>query len=48
LGFLAGQHIVTIYTTFEHYKWYAIGALVIVAAIVITNRVRRGRADRRA
>ena len=48
LGFLAGAHMVTIYAAFEHYKWYAIGALVVAAAIVITNRVRRGRAARGA
>jgi membrane protein DedA with SNARE-associated domain len=48
LGFLAGAHMVTIYAAFEHYKWYAIGALVVAAAIVITNRVRRGRAERGA
>jgi membrane protein DedA with SNARE-associated domain len=48
LGFLAGAHMVTIDAAFEHYKWYAIGALVVAAAIVITNRVRRGRAERGA
>jgi membrane protein DedA with SNARE-associated domain len=45
LGFLAGEHMVAIYAAFEHYKWYAIGALVIAVAIVISNRVRRGRAE---
>jgi membrane protein DedA with SNARE-associated domain len=48
LGFLTGAHMVTIYAAFGHYKWYLIGALVIVAAIVITNRVRHGRTTRGA
>ena len=25
LGYLAGEHIVEIYDTFERYKWYVIG-----------------------
>ncbi|WP_029116836.1 DedA family protein [Mycobacterium sp. URHB0044] len=45
-GFLAGEHVVAIYSAFEHYKWYVIGVLVIAVAIVIANRVRRGRAQR--
>ena len=45
LGFLAGEHMVAIYAAVEHYKWYVIGALVIAVAIVIANRVRRGRAQ---
>jgi len=44
LGFLAGENIVEIYATFEHYKWYVIAAIVVVAAVLITRRVRRGRA----
>jgi membrane protein DedA with SNARE-associated domain len=40
LGYLAGEHIVEIYDTFERYKWYVIGALVVVVAIVIAHRVR--------
>jgi membrane protein DedA with SNARE-associated domain len=48
LGYLAGAHMVTIYGAFEHYKWYLIGALVMVAAIVITIRVRHGRTTRGA
>jgi hypothetical protein len=40
--------MVTIYAAFEQYKWYGIGALVIAIAIVITIRVRRGRAERGA
>jgi membrane protein DedA with SNARE-associated domain len=48
LGYLAGENIVEIYDTFEGYKWYVIGALAVVIAIVITRRVRRGRAERTA
>jgi membrane protein DedA with SNARE-associated domain len=52
LGYLAGENIVEIYDTFERYKWYVIGALAVVIAIVITRRVRhsrsRGRAERPA
>ncbi len=43
LGYLAGENIVEIYDTFERYKWYVVGAVVIVVAIVITHRVRRRR-----
>ena len=48
LGFLAGEHTAEIYDTFERYKWYVIGALVVVVAIVIAHRVRRSRAERPA
>jgi membrane protein DedA with SNARE-associated domain len=48
LGYLAGENIVEIYDTFERYKWYAIGALAVVVAIVITHRVRRRSAERAA
>jgi membrane protein DedA with SNARE-associated domain len=48
MGFLAGEHMVVIYAAFEQYKWYVIGAIVIAVAIVISNRVRRGRAERGA
>jgi membrane protein DedA with SNARE-associated domain len=48
LGYLAGEHIVEIYDTFERYKWYLIGALIVVVAIVIGHRVRRRRARRAA
>ena len=44
LGYLAGENIVEIYATFEHYKWYVIAAIVVVAAAAITRRVRHGRA----
>ncbi len=44
LGYLAGENIVEIYAAFEHYKWYVIAALVVVAAILLTRRVRYGRA----
>jgi membrane protein DedA with SNARE-associated domain len=52
LEYLAGENIVEIYDTFERHKWYVIGALAVVIAIVITRRVRhsrsRGRAERTA
>lgn len=48
LGYLAGEHIVEIYDTFERYKWYVVGALAVIVAIVIAHRVRRGRAERTA
>jgi membrane protein DedA with SNARE-associated domain len=48
LGYLAGEHIVVIYEQFERYKWYVIGALAVVVAIVIAHRVRRSRAERTA
>jgi membrane protein DedA with SNARE-associated domain len=41
LGYLAGEHIVDIYAGFERYKWYAIGGVAVVIAIVIARRVRR-------
>jgi membrane protein DedA with SNARE-associated domain len=44
VGYLAGEHIVEIYAGFEHYKWFVIAAMVVVAAILITRRVRRRRA----
>jgi len=48
VGFLAGEHIDEIYDQFERYKWFVIVALVIVVAIVIAHRVRRGRAAQTA
>jgi membrane protein DedA with SNARE-associated domain len=48
LGYLAGEHIVEIYDGFERYKWYVIGALVVVVAIVVAHRVRRRRTTRTA
>jgi membrane protein DedA with SNARE-associated domain len=48
LGYLAGDNIAEIYGAFERYKWYAIGALVVVIAIVIAHRVRRRRAGQAA
>ena len=48
LGYLAGENIVEIYDTFEQYKWFVIGALAVVVAIVIARRVRRRRAGRPA
>jgi membrane protein DedA with SNARE-associated domain len=47
-GYLAGQNIVEIYDTVERYKWPVIAAVAVVGAIVITVRVRRGRAKRTA
>jgi membrane protein DedA with SNARE-associated domain len=47
-GYFAGEHIAEIYDTFERYKWYVVGAAAVVIAIVITRRVRRGRARRAA
>ena len=43
VGYLAGENIVEIYAAFERYKWYVIAAIVVVAAVLITRRVRRGR-----
>jgi membrane protein DedA with SNARE-associated domain len=48
LGYLAGDNIAEIYGAFERYKWYVIGALVVVVAIVIAHRVRRRRAGQAA
>jgi membrane protein DedA with SNARE-associated domain len=48
LGYLAGDNIAEIYGAFERYKWYAVGALVVVIAIVIAHRVRRRRAGQAA
>ena len=48
LGYFAGENIVDIYGTFERYKWYVIGAIAVVVAIVIARRVRRRRAERTA
>jgi membrane protein DedA with SNARE-associated domain len=48
VGYLAGEHIVAIYDTFERYKWYVVAAVVVVVAIVITRHVRRGRAEHTA
>jgi membrane protein DedA with SNARE-associated domain len=42
-GYFAGEHVAEIYEAFERYKWYAIGAAVVVVAIVIWLRVRRSR-----
>ena len=46
--YFAGENIVDIYGTFERYKWYVIGAIAVVVAIVIARRVRRRRAERTA
>jgi membrane protein DedA with SNARE-associated domain len=44
VGYLAGENIVDIYAAFERYKWYAIAAILVIVAVAITRRVRRGRA----
>jgi membrane protein DedA with SNARE-associated domain len=45
LGYLAGDHIVTIYDTLRRYQWYAVGALgalvIAYAALHIIRRRRR-------
>jgi membrane protein DedA with SNARE-associated domain len=43
VGFFAGEHIGPVYAAVEHYKWYAIAALVVVAVIVIGRRLRHTR-----
>jgi membrane protein DedA with SNARE-associated domain len=43
LGYLAGEHIVGIFAAFDKYKWYAGAVVVVLAAIVITRRVRARR-----
>jgi len=48
LGYFAGENIVEIYDTFERYKWFVIGVLAVVVAIVITRRVRHCHRARRA
>jgi hypothetical protein len=42
---LAGQHIVAIYATIERYKWYAFAAAALIAAALITHRIRARRRD---
>jgi membrane protein DedA with SNARE-associated domain len=44
LGYFAGQNITTVYAAIERYKWYAIGGLVVIAALLIARRIRRSRA----
>ncbi|HZQ30732.1 MAG TPA: DedA family protein [Mycobacterium sp.] len=43
LGYFAGQNITGIYATFDHYKWYAIGAAAVVVLVIFARRVRRRR-----
>jgi membrane protein DedA with SNARE-associated domain len=43
LGYFAGENIDEIYGAFERYKWFVIAAIVVIVAILITRRVRRGR-----
>ena len=45
LGYLAGEHIVAIYSAIERYKWYALAAAAVIAAALITHRVHARRRD---
>ena len=45
LGYLAGQHIVAIYSAIERYKWYAFAAAAVIAAALITRRIHARRRD---
>jgi membrane protein DedA with SNARE-associated domain len=45
LGYLAGEHIVEIYSAIERYKWYALAAAAVIAAALITRRVHARRRD---
>jgi membrane protein DedA with SNARE-associated domain len=45
LGYLAGQHIVAIYSAIERYSWYAFAAAAVIAAALITRRIRAHRRD---
>ena len=45
LGYLAGEHIVSIYSAIERYKWYAFAAVAVIAAALITHRIRARRRD---
>jgi len=45
LGFLAGQHIVAIYSAIERYKWYAFAAAAVITAAFIARRLRARRRD---
>jgi membrane protein DedA with SNARE-associated domain len=40
IGYFAGENITEIYEGFDRYKWYVIAAGVIIAALLITRRVR--------
>lgn len=43
IGYFAGQNITEIYGAFDKYKWYVIAAGVVIAALVVTRRVRARR-----
>ena len=45
LGYLAGEHIVAIYSAIERYKWYALAAAAVIAAALITHRIHARRRD---
>jgi membrane protein DedA with SNARE-associated domain len=48
VGYFAGENIEQIYAGFERNKWYVIGALAVLATILITRRVRRSHFSARA
>lgn len=43
VGYFAGDNITAIYGAFEKYKWFVIAALLVIAALIITRRVRAHR-----
>jgi membrane protein DedA with SNARE-associated domain len=45
LGYLAGQHIVAIYSAMERHKWYVLAAAALIAAALITRRIHARRRD---
>ena len=45
LGYLAGQHIVAIYSAIERYRWYVLSAAALIAAALITRRIHARRRD---
>ena len=45
LGYLAGQHIVAIYSAIERYRWYVLAAAALIAAALITRRIHARRRD---
>jgi len=43
LGYLAGNHIVAVYHTINHYQWYVIGGLAAAASVYLGLRHFRHR-----
>ncbi len=43
VGYLAGDHIETLYAQFDRYKWYAAGALAAAAVAAVVYRRRHAR-----